>query len=41
LFSAGAPNNNDLPEESSYRAVTPMALTIRLEHRPRRRSRRG
>ncbi|HEX7840800.1 MAG TPA: metallophosphoesterase [Kofleriaceae bacterium] len=31
LFSAGGADNNDLPEESSYRAVTPMAATIRLE----------
>ena len=28
LFSAGGPNNADLPVESSYRAVTPMALTL-------------
>jgi hypothetical protein len=32
LFSAGGADNNDLPEESSYRAVTPMAATIRLEN---------
>ena len=31
LFSAGGADNNDLPEESSYRSVTPMAATIRLE----------
>ncbi|HEU4729915.1 MAG TPA: metallophosphoesterase family protein [Kofleriaceae bacterium] len=31
LFSAGGADNNDLPPESSYRAVTPMAATIRLE----------
>jgi hypothetical protein len=31
LFSAGGADNNDLPEESSYRAVTPMAATIRVE----------
>lgn len=31
LFSAGGADNNDLPEESSYRAVTPMAATIRIE----------
>jgi hypothetical protein len=31
LFSAGGADNNDLPEESSYRTVTPMAATIRLE----------
>jgi len=32
LFSAGGADNNDLPEESSYRGVTPMAATIRLEN---------
>ena len=32
LFSAGGADNNDLPEESSYRTVTPMAATIRLEN---------
>ena len=32
LFSAGGADNNDLPEESSYRAVTPMAATIRIEN---------
>ncbi|TMQ03130.1 MAG: serine/threonine protein phosphatase [Deltaproteobacteria bacterium] len=31
LFSAGGADNNDLPEESSYRAVTPMAATIRVD----------
>jgi len=31
LFSAGGADNQDLPFESSYRAVTPMAATIRLE----------
>src|SRR5262245_27842941 len=31
LFSAGGADNNDLPDESSYRAVTPMAATIRLD----------
>ena len=31
LFSAGGADNNDLPEDSSYRTVTPMAATIRLE----------
>ncbi|MCG8423842.1 MAG: metallophosphoesterase [Proteobacteria bacterium] len=30
LFSAGGRENRDLPEESSYREVTPMALTIEL-----------
>jgi hypothetical protein len=29
LFSAGGANNDDLPPRSSYRAVTPAALTIR------------
>ena len=28
LFSAGGSDNQDLPVESSYRAVTPMALTL-------------
>ena len=32
LFSAGGADNNDLPPESSYRSVTPMAATIRLEN---------
>jgi hypothetical protein len=32
LFSAGGSDNNDLPLESSYRTVTPMAATIRLEN---------
>ena len=31
LFSAGGADNNDLPEDSSYRAVTPMAATIRID----------
>ena len=31
LFSAGGAENNDLPENSSYRTVTPMALTIDVE----------
>ncbi len=31
LFSAGGADNNDLPPDSSYRTVTPMAATIRLE----------
>ncbi|KAB2903372.1 MAG: serine/threonine protein phosphatase [Kofleriaceae bacterium] len=31
LFSAGGAENNDLPENSSYRTVTPMALTIQVE----------
>ena len=32
LFSAGGADNNDLPPESSYRGVTPMAATIRIEN---------
>jgi hypothetical protein len=32
LFSAGGADNNDLPDDSSYRTVTPMAATIRLEN---------
>ena len=31
LFSAGGAENHDLPPDSSYRSVTPMAATIRLE----------
>ncbi len=31
LFSAGGNENGDLPVESTYRAVTPMALTIKRE----------
>ena len=31
LFSAGGSSNDDLPEDSSYRQVTPMALTIRVK----------
>ncbi|MBL4635652.1 MAG: metallophosphoesterase [Kofleriaceae bacterium] len=30
LFSAGGEHNKDLPENSSYRDVTPMAMTIHL-----------
>ena len=30
LFSAGGEDNEDLPSDSSYREVTPMALTIRV-----------
>jgi len=30
LFSAGGKDNEDLPQDSSYREVTPMALTIRF-----------
>ena len=29
LFSAGGADNDDLPPDSSYRSVTPMALTVR------------
>ena len=32
LFSAGGADNDDLPQGSGYRQVTPMALTI--EHGP-------
>jgi len=31
LFSAGGAENNDLPADSSYRTVTPMAATITIE----------
>ena len=31
LFSAGGKTNDDLPPDSSYRGVTPMALTMRHE----------
>ena len=31
LFSAGGCDNDDLPEHSSYRTVTPMALTIEVD----------
>jgi hypothetical protein len=31
LFSAGGADNNDLPEDSSYRGVTPMALTLDIQ----------
>jgi hypothetical protein len=31
LFSAGGADNDDLPETSSYRTVTPMALTVHVE----------
>jgi Calcineurin-like phosphoesterase len=29
LFSAGGQDNKDLPEDSSYRSVTPMAMTVK------------
>jgi uncharacterized tellurite resistance protein B-like protein len=32
VFSAGGADNGDLPMDSSYRTVTPMACTIRLEN---------
>jgi hypothetical protein len=32
LFSAGGADNEDLPRDSSYRSVTPMAATIRIEN---------
>lgn len=32
LFSAGGADNEDLPRDSSYRTVTPMAATIRIEN---------
>ena len=32
LFSAGGSDNDDLPPDSSYRTVTPMAATIRIEN---------
>ncbi|MDQ3370250.1 MAG: serine/threonine protein phosphatase, partial [Myxococcota bacterium] len=32
LFSAGGHDNRDLPVDSSYRSVTPMALTIQYGH---------
>ncbi|MDX2087121.1 MAG: metallophosphoesterase family protein [Kofleriaceae bacterium] len=32
VFSAGGADNNDLPPESSYRAVTPMALSLNYGH---------
>jgi hypothetical protein len=31
LFSSGGRNNNDLPPDSSYRSVKPMALTIKYQ----------
>jgi hypothetical protein len=31
LFSAGGNSNSDLPPDSSYRSVTPMALTLRYQ----------
>ena len=31
LFSSGGADNHDLPEDSSYREVTPMALSINLK----------
>jgi hypothetical protein len=37
LFSAGGEHNDDLPADSSYRSVTPMAMTLRF-HGGRARS---
>lgn len=34
LFSAGGAENRDLPPDSSYRHVTPMAVTLKLEPGP-------
>src|SRR5690606_31292443 len=31
LFSAGGHDNHDLPAESSYRSVTPKAMTLRVK----------
>jgi hypothetical protein len=31
LFSAGGHDNEDLPEDSGYRSVTPMAMTLRFK----------
>src|SRR6185295_14667649 len=31
LFSAGGADNEDLPEDSSYRSVTPMAMTVKFK----------
>lgn len=31
LFSAGGADNGDLPEDSSYRSVTPMAMTVTID----------
>ena len=31
LFSAGGATNDDLPEDSSYRSVVPMAMTIQFK----------
>lgn len=31
IFSSGGAENNDLPEDSSYRSVTPMAATIHVK----------
>jgi len=34
LFSAGGEHNDDLPADSSYRSVTPMAMTLRFHGGP-------
>ena len=31
VFSSGGHDNNDLPEDSSYRNVTPMAATVKFK----------
>ena len=33
LFSAGGQDNDDLPVDSGYRSVTPMAMTLRFKDR--------
>jgi len=33
LFSSGGRDNDDLPADSSYRSVTPMALTIKRDEK--------
>jgi hypothetical protein len=36
VFSAGGASNGDLPPDSSYREVTPMAITIHVDGDKRR-----
>jgi hypothetical protein len=31
LFSAGGEDNKDIPPDSSYRSVTPMAMTVKYK----------
>ena len=31
LFSAGGSDNKDIPADSSYRSVTPMAITVKYK----------